>query len=142
MKYLATLAVIFSAGIGSCGCSGQPQPPSLRKTVGSALVALDCPRGSRIDFMQDELAPGSTVTPLGDCPGEAAGLPAFVVPEPGHLIFIDEQPGYDWVHRAKLVFFPRQSPGEAKVIFRDTPKSCFHIKSPDGQEVKATWVKR
>ena len=72
MRPLAVLAVILCTGAALCGCSGQPKPPSLRKAVRSAQATPDYPRRSRICYLQDELPAGSTVTPRGDCPGEAA----------------------------------------------------------------------
>jgi len=137
---LGTAAAILCVGIGLCGCSGQGGPPPLRDAVRSALAPLDYPRGSRIFYLKNELPQDSTVEAVEPCPGDTSA-PAFVVPEPGHLIFIDEQPDYDWEHRAKIIFFPTKTPKQARVLFTNTPASCLKMRGASGEEIKPIWEK-
>jgi len=55
------------------------------------------------------------------------------------LIFIDEQPGYNWVHRAKIAFFPTKSPKQARLVFSGIPPSCLKMSTPEEEQIKVSW---
>jgi len=63
----------------------------------------------------------------------------YTVSQPGHLISIDEQPKHDWVHRARIVFFPTANPVQTSIVFKDTPASGLRITSAQNGTIKVTW---
>ena len=64
---------------------------------------------------------------------------AVVLQQEGYVVFIDEQPKYDWAHNCQIAFIPATA-GQPEVIFRGVAFPQFSLRTPDGTRVTA-WNK-
>jgi hypothetical protein len=131
------LLAILAAG---CACSRSNSSTGaydLRAAVKTALRQVEYRRGSRIKYFETAVSPGGHVSLQQQGPGLYG--PPFALTERGYLVFIDEQPGYDWGHATKVLFFPAANPERAIIIFRDAapPIACT---APDGTKIGGRWL--
>lgn len=121
-----------------------------------ALVLLSLASGCQKDDMagavregikQIEIPKGSVVQ-YAEVPRGTAFLPGKALttakpttfPTDGYILFIDEQPNYNWQHSFQLVFVPNPS-GKPEVFFRGSAIPDYTLKKPDGSAVTG-WKKR
>ena len=97
------------------------------------LKQIEIPRGSVVRYAA---APAGTQFIPGQHLGVRNPIP---LQNEGYVLFIDEQPGYDWEHRFQLVFIPKTS-GKPHVLFRGSAIPDFRFKKPDGSTI-TKWQK-
>lgn len=111
------------------GCNRDEQAQALRKS----LKQVEFARGSTVQYA---MAPRGTQF----IPGPQCGVTnSFLLQDDGCVVFIDEQPKYDWAHRLQLIFIPRTS-GKPEILFRGIGFGDFTLKKPDGS-AESDWKK-
>lgn len=118
--YMAAIALAFAAA----GCQTEDKPD----VVSKALKQITVPKGSVVQYA--EVPRGTTFIP-----GQGMGITSTrSFPDDGYLLFIDEQPEYDWAHGFRLVFVPKTS-GKPDVFFRGSPIPDYSFRKPEGSTV-------
>lgn len=117
-------------------------PEEIRALIAEALRHVSYPDGSRITFLTTELGPGTLIE--GALCFHPDGRPPFydysyTVERSGYLVFIDEQPLYDWEHGMQLIFVPRDTPGEPYVVDSGAGFPDWAITDPSGNRIYGTW---
>jgi hypothetical protein len=121
----------------SCSTGGFPPRHSLKSTV--KTVAYQ--RGSRLRVFTPLVHAGVTVQINN---GGVAGLdpvPApAVITGSGYIVFIDEQPKYDWAHQCKVVFVTVGKKPSALLLFDEQMFGDLKIVDKTGKAVTGTWT--
>jgi hypothetical protein len=128
MKQSACVIALVLLSI-ALGCQKTQKSDSVRRS----LKLIDMPKGSVVQYAE---APRGTQFLPGK--GLSAAKPTSL-PTEGYVLFIDEQPKYDWAHGFQLVFVPKAS-GKPNVLFRGSAIPDFTFKKPDGSTV-TEWKK-
>ena len=124
------MATVLLVAAACAGCTRSALPKA-RRAVGEAMAHLEYRRGSRIQYLAVELGSGSVI-------GVPDPMPPVTLSSSGYLLFIDEQPGYDWDHASQLVFVPADAPGRPIVLCRDR-RGPGPVRDHRGELVTGPW---
>jgi hypothetical protein len=123
-------AVIGLIAVLLAGCQVSEDAALVRK----ATAHVQYPRGSRIQYAT--VPAGTIYAPRA----HMGSTNVVVLPTEGIVLFIDEQPKYDWAHLFQLVFVPKAT-GIPQDLFRGSAIPDFAFRQPDGVQV-TNWTKR
>jgi hypothetical protein len=114
-------------------CSREKSGSGPAEVVKSGLKGISYREGSRITFLTTQVQPGT-------CVGlDAASGDAPRVESVGYLVFIDEQPDYDWSHAAQMVFVPASHPADAVVLHAGEMIPSFKVVDEQGHTMTGVW---
>jgi hypothetical protein len=109
----------------AASCRADPN----RAILEQAIKRIEYEPGSVIQYA--EVPEGTTLCR----PGKGGVESSTALEGSGFVVFIDEQPNYDWEHKFQLVFVPKAT-GKPQVLFRGNGIPVFAFKKADGTLVK------
>jgi len=105
------------------GCQTDDRPD----VVSEGLTQITIPKGSVVQYAE---VPSGTELVTAHTMGDKS----TTLQTDGYILFIDEQPKYEWEHSFQLVFVPKIS-GIPDVLFRGSALPEFDFTKPDGSTV-------
>jgi hypothetical protein len=124
-----TIVALMVVVAAATGCKKAEETEALRIAVNK----IGIPRGSVVSYASvpdgTQLLPGRHM----------GGTNATVLRAEGYVVFVDEKPGYDWVHPFRLMFIPKAGE-KAETLFQGSAFPDFTFKRPDGSSV-TNWSK-
>ncbi len=113
------------------GCADMDDVP---RVVRDAMKNVSYAEGSVISFMQKPVEKGFLLSFHG-----AEGGP-ITIPGEGYLVWIDENNGVRWPHRAKMVWVPKDPDQVQRILKQGTLPSTFRITKADDTPIgRMTW---